>query len=74
MKINVGKPDKIARMVLGVLIIGLGVSFGLWWGLIGLVLLLTGFMSFCPIYLYWVSAPAKLAKPTNHDTATITGL
>lgn len=50
MKINVGKPDKIVRIVLGVVIIGLGVYFGSWWGILGLVLLLTGFMNFCPIY------------------------
>ncbi|STZ03154.1 Protein of uncharacterised function (DUF2892) [Moraxella equi] len=28
MKINVGKPDKIVRIILGVVIIGLGVYFG----------------------------------------------
>ncbi|MDO4450616.1 MAG: DUF2892 domain-containing protein [Moraxella sp.] len=50
MKINVGKPDKIARIVLGVVIIGLGVAFGSWWGVIGLVPLLTGLINFCPIY------------------------
>ncbi|SPX85908.1 Uncharacterised protein [Moraxella ovis] len=28
MKINVGKPDKIVRIILGVVIIGLGTYFG----------------------------------------------
>lgn len=50
MKINVGKPDKIVRIILGVVIIGLGAYFRSWWGIVGLVPLLTGFMNFCPIY------------------------
>ena len=31
MKINVGKPDKIVRIVLGIVIIGVGAYFGSWW-------------------------------------------
>ena len=50
MKINVGKPDKIVRIVLGIVIIGVGAYFGSWWAIVGLVPLLPGFMNFCPIY------------------------
>lgn len=50
MKFNVGKSDKTMRIILGVIIIGLGVYFGSWWGIVGLVPLLTGLINFCPIY------------------------
>lgn len=59
MKINVGKPDKIMRIVLGVAIIGVGAYFGSWWAIVGLVPLLTGFMNFCPIYLFLASVPVN---------------
>lgn len=51
MKINVGKADKIIRIVLGLVLIGLviGKVIGLW-GLIGLIPLATGAINFCPIY------------------------
>ncbi|MDO4895207.1 DUF2892 domain-containing protein [Moraxella sp.] len=51
MKINVGKADKIIRIILGLVLIGLviGKVIG-WWGLIGLIPLATGMFNFCPIY------------------------
>ncbi|WP_019520443.1 YgaP family membrane protein [Faucicola boevrei] len=50
MKINVGKADRIVRIVLGLVIIGIGVSLKSWWGLIGLIPLGTALINFCPIY------------------------
>ena len=50
MKSNVGSTDKIIRVILGLGIIGAGVYFKNWLGLIGLVPLLTAFMGFCPLY------------------------
>ncbi len=48
---NVGSIDKWLRITAGVVILGLG-AFGPlgWWGLIGLVPLVTGLMSRCPAY------------------------
>ena len=50
MKTNVGAMDKTLRIIAGLVIIGLGVYFQSWWGLVGLVLLLTGLFSFCALY------------------------
>lgn len=50
MKCNVGKTDKIIRVILGLAIGGLGVYFQSWWGLIGLVPILTVVASWCPLY------------------------
>lgn len=50
MKANVGSPDKVIRIVLGAVIIGAGFYFKSWFGLIGIVPLLTALMNFCPLY------------------------
>jgi hypothetical protein len=50
MKANVGGIDRILRIVLGFALIGAGAYFKSYWGLIGLVPLLTATMRFCPLY------------------------
>lgn len=50
MKSNVGSTDKIIRIILGVVIIAAGFYFKTWFGLVGIVPLLTAFVSFCPLY------------------------
>jgi hypothetical protein len=47
---NVGSADRNIRIGLGVVIIILGVALQSWWGLIGLLPLLTAGISFCPLY------------------------
>jgi len=51
MKSNVGKTDKIIRIVLGLAIIVVGIVGGSWWGLIGFIPLLTGLIGWCPVYV-----------------------
>ena len=50
MKCNVGKTDRIIRVLLGVVLVGLGVYFNSWWGAIGVIPLLTAAISWCPLY------------------------
>lgn len=51
MEANVGKTDRIIRIVAGILLLSLiFVGPQTWWGLIGLVPLATAFMNFCPAY------------------------
>ncbi len=50
MQRNVGKTDQIVRIVLGLVVIALGFYFSSWWGLVGVVLLLTGIVRWCPLY------------------------
>ena len=51
MKKNIGKTDKIIRIVLGVVILSQTViGLGSLWGLIGLVLIVTALIDFCPVY------------------------
>lgn len=50
MKLNVGKTDKIIRIVLGIVIGALGFYLKSWWGLIGIVLIGTALINWCPLY------------------------
>lgn len=50
MKKNVGIADMWIRIILGVIVIALGIIYQSWWGVLGVVPLLTGFMRFCPLY------------------------
>jgi len=50
MQCNVGKTDKILRVVVGVLIIAAGIYFKSWWGAIGLLPIATGLCKYCPLY------------------------
>ena len=50
MKSNMGTVDRIIRIVVGLIIIIWGFAASSWWGLIGLIPLLTGLLNFCPLY------------------------
>ncbi|OPX54295.1 Protein of unknown function [Oceanospirillum multiglobuliferum] len=51
MQCNVGKTDRILRVVLGLCIIGAGVMFQSWFGAVGVILLVTAAVGWCPMYL-----------------------
>lgn len=51
MKANVGGIDRILRIIVGLGILGAGYYFKSWWGLVGIVPLLTAIVRFCPAYL-----------------------
>ena len=53
MKANVGGLDKGLRIIAGLGLLALMLVLegnARWWGLVGIVPLLTGFMNFCPVY------------------------
>ncbi len=51
MKANVGKADKAIRIVLGLAIGVIGMVYQSWWGLVGLVPILTALINWCPLYV-----------------------
>lgn len=57
MKKNMGSLDKNIRLVLGIVILIIGYMNDSWWGLIGLIPILTSTVSFCPLY-----APFKISS------------
>ncbi len=51
MKTNIGSLDRILRIIIGLALLGAGLAVHSWWGLVGLVPLLTAAVRFCPAYL-----------------------
>ena len=62
MKKNMGRLDKTLRLVVGILILVVGYLYESWWGLIGLVPIMTSLTSFCPFYI-----PFKLSTIKKND-------
>ena len=51
MKCNVGKTDRLLRIIAGSAIILVGIYFQNWWGAVGIVPIATGLLRWCPAYL-----------------------
>jgi len=51
MTCNMGRGDRVFRGILGIVILGAGLFFQSWWGLIGLIPLATSTVGFCPAYV-----------------------
>jgi|WetSurMetagenome_2_1015567.scaffolds.fasta_scaffold847629_2 hypothetical protein len=51
MKCNIGSIDRLFRIVVGVVILGAGYYYGSYWGLIGLLPILTAIIRWCPAYV-----------------------
>ncbi|MDP4266689.1 MAG: DUF2892 domain-containing protein [Bacteroidota bacterium] len=50
MKTNIGAKDKTLRILFGILIVGVGVFYNNWWGLVGLIPIITAVIGWCPLY------------------------
>ncbi len=59
MKTNVGSLDRTVRLIAGFALLGAGYYFKSWWGLVGLLPILTGTIRFCPAYVPfgWSTCP-----------------
>lgn len=63
---NVCGKERIIRAVLGIVILMAGLYYASWWGLIGLIPLLTAVISYCPIThaFHFSSCPTR-TSPTS---------
>ena len=61
MQCNLGKVDRMIRVITGAISIGLGLYFNSWWGIIGLLPLLTGTFCWCSLYV-----PLKINTNNNN--------
>ncbi|MBN2213341.1 MAG: DUF2892 domain-containing protein [Bacteroidales bacterium] len=59
MKSNLGKTDRIIRIIIGVLIAAAGVIFKSWWGLLAIIPLFTGITGWCGLYVPFGISTAK---------------
>nr|MBN2276167.1 DUF2892 domain-containing protein [candidate division Zixibacteria bacterium] len=51
MKTNIGGLDRLIRIIVGVIIIALGYAYGSWWGLLGIIPILTAVTGLCCLYV-----------------------
>ncbi|MDA7746164.1 DUF2892 domain-containing protein [Psychromonas sp.] len=51
MSANVGGIDRTLRIIVGLALIAFGAWFLNWWGIVGMVVLFTGLVAWCPLYL-----------------------
>ena len=51
MKCNMGSGDRIVRGIVGIVALAAGYYFQSWWGLIGLIPLVTAIVRWCPAYV-----------------------
>ena len=50
MKRNIGKTDRIIRVLIGLIVIAVGAYFKSWWGAIGLLPIFTAASGWCGLY------------------------
>jgi hypothetical protein len=67
MKQNVGALDRIIRLIVGVIIIVVGVIYNSWWGLIGVLVVLTGLTGRCAAYIPFGINTCKVKQPPAGD-------
>ena len=65
MKANVGGIDRILRIVVGLVLVGLAATGSVgWWGWLGLVPLATGLLGWCPPYAIFGFNTCAMKKPS----------
>lgn len=64
MKLNVGTTDRIVRAVVGIALIAATMAgWSAVWGLVGVVLLATAAVSFCPVYALLGKSTCSVPPP-----------
>ena len=61
---NVGPTDRFIRIVTGLVVLLIGLLFGSWWGLLGLIPLVTGMVRWCPLYAPFHFSTVRRASAT----------
>ncbi len=59
---NVGSVDRIVRIVIGIAVMAAGLYYNTWWGLAGIVLVVTAIMNKCPLYIPCGLSTCKIDK------------
>jgi hypothetical protein len=62
MKCNIGKTDRIIRIIIGLVIIAVGIVYKSWWGAIGLLPIITAITGFCLLYVPFKISTVKTKK------------
>lgn len=62
MEKNIGGVDRIVRLLIGIVIVALGIYYESWWGLIGVIPILTAIIGFCGFYVPLGISTCKMKK------------
>jgi hypothetical protein len=62
MTCNMGKTDRIIRVIIGVAIAALGFYYKSWWGLLAVIPLVTAALGFCGLYVPFKISTIKKNK------------
>lgn len=62
---NVGTIDRVLRILIGLALVGWGLYAKNWIGVIGIIPILTGIVSFCPLYKLFGLSTCPLKKPNQ---------
>ena len=60
MKCNIGTTDRIIRVIIGLIVIALGCYLSSWWGIIGLLPILTSVTGWCGLYTLFGISTCKI--------------
>lgn len=65
MNLNMGSIDRVLRFIIGAAALLVGYMYSSYWGMLGLIPLVTAFIGWCPLYV-----PFNLStKKTTQNTA-----
>ncbi len=67
MKTNVGSYDAAVRFVIGLLALGWGAHYENWWGLLGLIPVITAACAVCPLYSLLHLSTTFTDRPRHHS-------
>lgn len=70
---NVGTIDRVIRGTIGLVVIGLGIYFQSWFGLLGLLPLGTAFFGRCSLYLPFGISTCSFKTQTEKSKAATAG-
>lgn len=65
MQRNIGTTDKIIRVLAGLALLVLGIALNSWWGVIGVLPVLTAFVGICPAYIPFRISTCKTRVKAN---------
>ena len=65
MEKNIGSADRTLRIIVGIVILLVGFVFKSWWGIIGVVPLVTASLGWCPAYLPFGISTCKTTQSTE---------
>ena len=69
MKCNIGKTEWLIRIAAGILIIGVGVFFGGLWALLGVAVMVTAIVSWCPVRAVFGRSSCREDETLPADTS-----